>query len=128
MIALPLMIAVIQISETDFPDSFRRGDVGAYISCIRAEGGADADPDQMPDRTAPTIVYYGQLTRYCGPRRSRAISQLLKLIQARHPDWDKERLHKSVEFVLSGLELEVINDGRRPNDRAVHDFSTCLQF
>jgi hypothetical protein len=106
MIALPLMLAVIQIYETDFPDSFRRGNVGAYMSCIRAEGSAEADPDQQPDSTAPTIAYYGQLTRYCGPQRSRAISELLKLIQARHPDWDRERLHKSVEFVLSGLELE----------------------
>jgi hypothetical protein len=128
MIALPLMLAVIQIYETDFPDSFRRGNVGAYMSCIRAEGSAEADPDQQPDSTAPTIAYYGQLTRYCGPQRSRAISELLKLIQARHPDWDRERLHKSVEFVLSGLELEVINDARRPNDTAVHDFRPRRQF
>jgi hypothetical protein len=128
MLVLPLMAAVMQIYGTDFPDNFRQGKIGEYLNCIRVEGTPDADPRQEPEAGMPTIAYFGQLTRYCGPRRSRAISELLQLIQARHPDWRGKRLDEAAEFVLSGLELEIINDARRPTDMSVHDFSPRPRF
>jgi hypothetical protein len=128
MLVLPLMIAFAQIYGTDFPDTFRQGKVGGYLTCIRVEGTKDADPQQEPASGMPTIAYYGQLTRYCDSRRSKAIPELLKLIEARHPDWPRKRLDEAVEYVLSGLELEIINNARRPTDMSVHDFLPPPRF
>jgi hypothetical protein len=128
MLVLPLMLTFAQIYGTDFPDNFRRGNVKEYLNCLRVEGTPDTDPKEEPKVGVPTIAYFGQLTRYCGPRRFKAISELLHLIQARHPDWPRKRLDEAVEFVLAGLELEIINDARRPTDMAVHDFLPRPRF
>ena len=120
MIALALLLAASPIYGTAFPDSFRQGEVQFYFTCLRAEYLPENGDWSGGDRTAPTIVQFGQLMRYCAPQRRRAGLALRIPIKARHPDWDDGRIGEAVEYVLSGMELERLN-AARVQEHAVHD-------
>jgi hypothetical protein len=68
-----------------------------------------------------TIIEVAQKVTYCHAERLRALSSLRTYIKLRHPDWTPKRLNNSAEFVLSGIEIELMEFWRRPTEGAVHD-------
>ncbi|HEX8365462.1 MAG TPA: hypothetical protein VF603_09295 [Allosphingosinicella sp.] len=126
MILSAVLVASLQIYGTDVPDHFRRGEVSAYVGCLRAEVNDANSPWDGPDPVAPTVVQFGQVMSYCSPERTRAISALRGFIQTRHPDWPSERVGDSAEFVLTGLELEQMTSRRWPQC-SLHEMP-CEEF
>ena len=121
MLSIALFAASAQIHGTDIPEHFRNRNVGAYRRCLRVEVNAANQDWSGPDPAAPTVVQFGQLATYCGAERSLALSSLRDLIQTRHPDWSSEQVAEAAEFVLTGFDLEMMNEARRPISDGVHE-------
>jgi hypothetical protein len=102
------------IYGTDIPDSLRTNDLSKYTRCLRHEVNEANDPFPETALDAPTITQFSQLITYCAAERSLAISSLRSVIKQRHPDWLPEKLAKSAEFVLSGMELQMMAQRRVP--------------
>ena len=108
------LTALASIYGTDIPDSFRTNDLSKYTRCLRHEVNEAKEPLPDPALDAPTITQFSHLIAYCAAERSLAISSLRGLIRQRHPDWLPEKLAKSAEFVLSGIELQMMAQRRVP--------------
>ena len=120
MLATILLFASAQIHETEIPAHFRDGNVRAYVNCLRSEVNSGNEPWRDPDPAAPTIVRFGQLVTHCSVERSQAASSLRGFIQTRHPDWSPAQVGEGVEFVLTGIDLEMMAAVRRPIDDGTH--------
>lgn len=101
-----LLAAAAPVYGTNVPDNFRGGDVGFYIHCLRDEVNAAGTTWKGAPPDTPTVVQFAQLMEFCGPERKRGIAMLRGLIRIRNPDWPNERVERSAEFVLTGLELQ----------------------
>jgi len=121
MLSIGLFLASAQIHGTEIPEHFRDRNVGAYIRCLRVEVNAANENWSGPNPAAPTIVQFGQLVTYCGAERSLARSSLRGFIQTRHPDWSPEQVAEAAEFVLTGFDLEMMNEARRPISDGTHE-------
>ena len=127
MVPFWLILASSQVYGTNIPDHFRDSNVETYLRCLRVQVNSDDELWSGPDPAAPTVVRYGQLITYCGRDRSGALASLRGFIKLRNPDWPAERIDRSAEFVLSGLELEDMLYLRLP-DVAVHDYPPPDEF
>lgn len=104
----------------EFPWNFREA-TSAYRRCLRLEIDEAGTRWNGPDPASPFIVQFAQTMTYCHRDRVAAAAKLRRLIQARNPGWSGRRLDKSVDYVLSGFELQAIEEQRRPDPRPVHD-------
>ena len=128
MLALMLMLASAPDAimgpgyiGSGFPESFRQGEVAKYIGCLRIQSNEAGETWNGPDPQSPEVVQFTQTMAYCRAERVRAAQRLRSHIQARHPDWRADRLSRSVEFVLSGFEIQLLDYFRRPEATPVHD-------
>ena len=107
-------LAAAAIYGTNFPDSFRGGEVSKYVRCMRNEVNEANEPFPEVSPETPTVTQFSQRIAYCKAERLRATATLTGLIKQRNPDWALEKLARSAEFVLAGLELEMITQERIP--------------
>jgi hypothetical protein len=121
-----LLAAASPVYGTDVPDNFRRGEVGFYIHCLRDEVNAAGTTWKGADPAAPTVVKFAQLMEFCGPERKRGISMLRGLIRTRNPSWPSEQVERSAEFVLTGLELQLMLSVRWPT--CAPSEMPCVEF
>jgi hypothetical protein len=111
-----LLLSLLQIQGTDVPESFLTKEYKAYFGgCLRIEAKGS------PDAGVPRLSAFTQLMSFCGEERARWADVLQGLIQARHPEWTKERVSEAVELVITGFELKVLTDQHGRIRGTVHD-------